>query len=481
MSRAAFANPFGVERAELDRQLSAPVGSPAATDPTDHLIARVRTAVARLEAEGLADSRRYGAQEQRVLQSVFLFDLFHLLSGEFDALIRAQLKEAETPCPVPFGRDAIARLVGRGFPAVDAPRYFAMLFQLRRAYFFIDRGLVGQSPCMRQLRRQLWDNVFTNDILLYERHLWNRMEDYSTLLLGETGSGKGTAAAAIGRSGFVPYDPGRGRFVASFASIFIPVNLALYPEALIESELFGHRKGAFTGAIENQEGLLATCSAHGSVFLDEVGDASIPVQVKLLQVLQDRTFSPVGSHERCRFRGRVIAATNRPLGELRRRGLLREDFYYRLCSDCIVVPSLRQRLAEDRGELALVLAKILERLLGSAPGPLLARLLDRIDREIGAAYPWPGNVRELEQCVRRMLLTGHYRPDAHEPPAEEGARLAQAFATGSLTAQELLSAYCASLYRTHHTYEAVALRTGLDRRTVKKYLQAPSKTVERRA
>src|SRR5256885_4529537 len=143
------------------------------------------------------------------------------------------------------------------------------------------------------------------------------MEEFSTLLLGETGTGKGTAAAAIGRSGFIPYDDKQHRFAESFTRSFVALNLSQHPETLIESELFGHRKGAFTGAVEAHEGIFARCSPHGAIFLDEIGDVSTPVQIKLLQVVEDRTFSPVGSHERQRFRGRVISATHKPLHELR--------------------------------------------------------------------------------------------------------------------------------------------------------------------
>src|SRR5437867_3378731 len=250
---------------------------------------------------------------------------------------------------------------------------------------------------MRKLREALWNNVFTHNLRGYEAALWNRMEDFSTLLLGETGTGKGAAAAAIGRSAFIAYLPGERRFAANFAESFIAINLSQFPEALIESELFGHRKGAFTGAIDHHAGVLERCSAHGALFLDEIGEVSTPVQIKLLQVLQERIFTPLGGHERRRFSGRVIAATNRPLAHLRREGRFRDDFFYRLCSDVIEVPTLRQRITESTGELELLVRLLVERIAGTPDSALVAEVLEALENGLPHDYGWPGNVRELEQ------------------------------------------------------------------------------------
>ncbi len=322
---------------------------------------------------------------------------------------------------------------------------------------------------MRRLREALWNNVFTHDMRGYES-LWNRMEDFSTLLLGETGTGKGSAAAAIGRSAFIPYLPGERRFAANFAESFIAINLSQFPEALIESELFGHRKGAFTGAIDHHEGVFERCSAHGALFLDEIGEVSIPVQIKLLQVLQERTFTPLGGHEKKRFSGRVIAATNRPLGQLRRDGRFRDDFFYRLCSDVIEVPTLRQRIEESAGELELLVRLLVGRIAGSqesalvADGPRGARARPTAwlplagkrarARTGGATHPahWP--------------LRGGYR-SGHSRRADSAGRKA---ARGRPHGIELLARYCAMLYRRLGTYAEVAKRTGLDPRTARKYV-----------
>jgi transcriptional regulator with PAS, ATPase and Fis domain len=118
---------------------------------------------------------------------------------------------------------------------------------------------------------------------------------------------------------------------------------------VIESELFGHKKGAFTGAVDDYQGTFDRCSPSGGIFLDEIGEVAIPIQIKLLQVLQEREFSPVGSHEKRRFEGRVIAATNRSVHRLRKNGQMREDFFYRLCSDMITVPPCGFEFKKTRG------------------------------------------------------------------------------------------------------------------------------------
>lgn len=325
---------------------------------------------------------------------------------------------------------------------------------------------------MKALRKHLWNCVFTHDMSWFETQLWNRMEDFSILLLGETGTGKGSAAAAIGRSGFIPFDPEKKCFSETFTRNFVAINLSQYSEGVLESELFGHRKGAFTGAVDNHEGLFSRCAPHGVIFLDEIGDAGIPVQIKLLQVLQERLFFPVGSHEAKRFSGRIVAATNRQLDALRRNGRFRDDLYFRLCSDEVVLPTLRQRLQEDPKELDLLLESILSR-LGETSSSRIESLRQILMRDVGADYRWPGNVRELQQAVKRIILTGSYRGET--AVKENGSAVAEGLAAGihdgRFDAESLLAEYCRVLYDRYGTYEEVARITKLDRRTAKKYIQ----------
>jgi transcriptional regulator with PAS, ATPase and Fis domain len=165
---------------------------------------------------------------------------------------------------------------------------------------------------------------------------------------------------------------------------------------------------------------------------------TIPVQIKLLQVLQERTFTPLGGHEPRRFSGRVIAATNRELGELRHQGRLREDFFYRLCSNLIEVPTLRQRIGESAAELELLVRRLVARITGTEDDALTAQVLERLSASLPRGYPWPGNVRELEQAVRRVLLTGRYVVEVARTATDDDAALVEKLRAGELTAEELI-------------------------------------------
>lgn len=471
VARAAFANPFGKTRDELDIAIAGAASGVSSEEVLRAVVGRIEERLNSMERSGKADLRRYSGNRRDVLRSVVLFHVFHRFMERFDLLIQEQMKSGDTTSRVPFATEACGMLCGFGFSEEEAVRFFAVLYQLRRAFYFIRNGLVGSSPAMKALRKHLWDSVFTHDIRWFESRLWNRMEDFSVLLLGETGTGKGAAAAAVGRSGFIPFDPERNRFTESFTRNFLAINLSQFSEGVLESELFGHKKGAFTGAVDNHEGVFSRCAPHGVIFLDEIGDVSVHVQIKLLQVLQERTFFPVGSHEAKRFSGRVVAATNRPLDELRSAGKFRDDLYYRLCSDVITLPPLRQRLGEEPGELDVLLASILARVAGEGTGREKDVVKKVLKRDLGSGYEWPGNVRELEQAVKRIILTGHYHGMERGGGGEdEAGRLAGGMKEGAFDAETLLAGYCRLLYQRFGTYEEVARRTRLDRRTVKKYI-----------
>jgi transcriptional regulator of acetoin/glycerol metabolism len=483
VAQAAFANPFTPARAAFDAALAewpvTPKHGPAAgtREPLLLGLAKLETLLADWREAGFRTRSDFPAALREAAGLLGLFVVFHRHAARFDRLIDAQAARGDAPLPAPFVAELRRELEDFGFTPEESRKYAGLFHQLRRAFRFISTALVGGGASMETLRARLWSNLFTGDMRRYDRHLWNRLEDYSTLLVGETGTGKGAAAAALGRSGFIPFDESSGAFAESFTRAFVPLNLAECPPSLLESELFGHRKGAFTGALDNHPGVLARCSRHGAIFLDEIGDAAPSVQVKLLRVLQERVYVPVGGGEPRRFAGRVIAATHVDLARARAEGRFRDDFFYRLCSDLIEVPPLRRRCAEHPATREELVVALLPRLAGDADRALADQVLDILARDVPADHPWPGNVRELEQAIRRILLSGHYAPEPGPPPPghDDAAALVERLRAGHLNAEDLLSAYCRLLRESHPRLSDLARRTGLDRRTVKRYLDRPAR------
>lgn len=205
------------------------------------------------------------------------------------------------------------------------------------------------------------------------------------LITGETGTGKELTAQAIHARSFRKHGP------------FVPINCGAIPETLLESELFGHERGAFTGAVQQKKGKLEA-AAGGTLFLDELGDLLPALQVKLLRFLQEGTFERVGGHETLHVDARVIAATNVDLKAAIDKNLFREDLYYRLGVLHIHLPPLRDR-EEDTILMAMV---FLKQAAGTYRKPICGYTLQAVDAL--RAYSWPGNVRELSNRVRRAVV-----------------------------------------------------------------------------
>ncbi|MBI2922657.1 MAG: sigma-54-dependent Fis family transcriptional regulator [Planctomycetes bacterium] len=233
-------------------------------------------------------------------------------------------------------------------------------------------GLVGRSPGLRNV----------HDLILKVGP-----NDRPVLILGESGSGKELVARALHEAS--PRAP--------FG--FTAVNVAAIPESLLESELFGHVKGSFTGATSDKEGLFAAAS-RGTLFLDELAEAPLSLQVKLLRVLESHEFMPVGSTKTHRSDARVIAATNRDLKKRVEEKLFREDLYYRLSVLEVRVPALRER-REDIPELVEHFAAKVAAEAGRRPPAIAAEAM-----RVLSAYDWPGNVRQLRNVVERMVILG---------------------------------------------------------------------------
>ena len=265
--------------------------------------------------------------------------------------------------------------------------------------------------------------------------------DASVLISGESGSGKEIIARAIHRA-----SPRRDR-------PFVAINCGAIPEQLLESELFGHVRGSFTGAVRDHKGLFQTAN-QGTLFLDEIGDMPVALQVKLLRVLQEQEVRPVGSTTTHKVNVRVISATNRNLKARIAEGKFREDLFYRLNVINVTIPPLRER-KEDIAELARhFLAKYAKKLAKPVTDFTPEAL------ELLSAYRWPGNVRELENTVHRavLLATGEEigvdairlpdgsRLDAARTPAEQAAQIAGQIAVqASQTAFNLVGRTVAAL------------------------------------
>ena len=280
----------------------------------------------------------------------------------------------------PLDRDALIAAVGRAAERVRLTRENAAL----RAAAGEAPGfaaLVGDHPEMRAVRATLAKVAPASTTLL---------------LTGESGTGKELAARAV--------HAGSPRARAPFVAI----NCAAIPEGLIESELFGHEKGAFTGAIERRIGVLEEAGA-GTLLLDELGDLPLPLQPKLLRVLQERSFRRVGGREEIPFAARVITATLRDLEALVEAGKFRQDLFFRLNVVRIDLPPLRARASD--------IPRLVERFLAKYAGPELRRFSPEALKLL-MDNPWPGNVRQLEAVVERcvLLAEGETITPAELPP-----------------------------------------------------------------
>ena len=278
----------------------------------------------------------------------------------------------------------------------DAARLFAALYQVRRAFHHIYTGFIGSSKPAIALRAAVWQSIFTHDMRRYRRCLYSRMGDVTTLVTGPSGSGKEIVARAIGLSRFVPFDPNSRQFEICVSDSYFPLNLSALSPTIIESELFGHCRGSFTGAVADHAGWLEQCPERGTVFLDEIGELDESIQVKLLRAIQEGEVTPLGAGETRRVDVRWIAATNRDLAAGVEAGEFREDLYFRLDVLRVRVPPLRDRA----GDVTLLVDRLLEKKFARTERP--APTVQPQARRALESYPWPGNVRELENLTERL-------------------------------------------------------------------------------
>jgi two-component system response regulator AtoC len=252
------------------------------------------------------------------------------------------------------------------------------------------RGLRAENRVLRGLVQGQREDVcgFVSPAMQTVSRLVSRVAptDSTVLITGESGTGKGLLARTIHRQSPRADAP------------FIPVNCGAIPENLLESEFFGHTKGAFTGADKARKGLFLEAD-RGTIFLDEIGELPLAMQVKLLHVIEDKQVRSIGSEQVRRINARIVAATNRKLPEMVAQGQFREDLYFRLSVFQIPIPSLRERRQDIAGLIKFLLAR------GSKRLSLSSRFeIDPEAEEMLIAYDWPGNIRELENVLDRALI-----------------------------------------------------------------------------
>ena len=338
--------------------------------------------------------RTLGAEAERIVGSDFRRFLAGESNAKLERLTRRLQQEGHQSCWIPDGLRAL-RADGSEFPAEASLSRFSAG---GRSYFtVILRSVHDRMEAERRieyLQQEILDLLDCEQILGNSRPVVELLEsirqvaptDSTVLICGETGTGKELVARAIHANSRRSGKP------------LIKVNCAAIPASLMESEFFGHEKGAFTGATQRREGRFALAD-NGTLFLDEVGELPVDLQAKLLRVLQEGEFEPVGSSRTRTVNVRVIAATNRELREQIRAGTFREDLYYRLHVFPVLVPPLRERGADID-----LLAEAFLRKCCRKTGRHSLRLTDEGIRRLHS-YSWPGNVRELQNVIERAVIT----------------------------------------------------------------------------
>lgn len=397
--------------------------------------------------------------------------LFLTAHGTTDTAIEAMKRGAFDYLDKPFDLEQMSALLGRAFEAARLMRDPAPLPDDPPA-----DQIVGRSPLIREICKQI-GRVAPLDV--------------TVLILGESGTGKELVARAIYQHGKRADQP------------FLAINCAAIPEGLVESELFGHEPGAFTGADRRRIGRFEQADG-GTVFLDEIGDMPPAAQAKVLRFLQDQTFERVGGRQPISTRVRVIAATNHDLEQLIARGQFRSDLYYRLKEITLRIPPLRDR-AEDIPELAHHFLFRFAHETGRDVGGFAPEVL-----EVFRRYPWPGNVRELRGAVREAALRatgltilpeflppdllGSRAEPAAAPPGPPAERTAGLDVAGNI--ETMLAADESGMYakvigaverelitrvlrHTHGHLGRACERLGIDRKTLRNKLRELQITPER--
>jgi len=477
-------NPFLPERVELERRVLrdafVPYG-PIWHSVGDAYISNPNTPILRQRVEKLAATFRERLA-QGATGSIAEFDAYRGLvmyllwlryEDELYELIEpagiANLAQYAVPFYDRFARDAHELLDRVPGPEIDVAHLFAVAYQARRAFHHIFRKIFGGSRPAAELRALIWKAIFSKDLARYRNARFTQMHDIPVLIIGESGTGKDLVARAIAYSQFIPFNPGTRTFACDPRTSYHATNITAFNSSTVESALFGHRRGAFTGADDDHQGWFEVCGPHGTIFLDEIGDLDPSIQVKLLRVVQNRELQRMGESLVRRFSGKIVTATHHDLEEDIRAGRFRADLYYRLRGVRIHTPSLRAQLADrpdDLYNLALIAARNM--LAADESEQAAAEAVAWITKDLGADYHWPNNMRELELVVRDVAIVGHHEVTRADPSLglRLGHHLAEQMLRCELSADAVRQRYIEYVLAGSDNYREAARRLGVDRRTV---------------
>ncbi|MDA8990362.1 sigma-54 factor interaction domain-containing protein [Opitutales bacterium] len=475
----AFVNPFSDQRDEVEEMILSKMGwikkpierSPKFTKEFNQVLHWVEQGEQALLG-GMVEGFDSTLQAEQ-MASLAYFSLYHQLVDDLDTLIDCvesdSISNRKLFKKIELGIKQRRPLVlGARSALWEKPEHlFSCFYQLRRAFLCLFNEIVGWSEPVRALRVRVWESVFTKDMLSYQQWMHESVGRFPTLILGPTGSGKEIVARAIGLSRFIPYDSRSGQFASSPKKSFCPVNLSALTETLIESELFGHRKGSFTGAMRDHPGIFKKAGQYGTVFLDEIGEVPESIQVKLLRILQSGEFQAIGGDAPSFYEGKIIAATHRDLSEEVRRGRMREDFFYRLCGDQVNTVGLKEIISANPKEIENSITYICMKLFGKEGArELSARVFEKLQSVLPRNYSWPGNFRELEQAVRNIIVHDEFVPLGQGGGTELDIR--ETYRTTQLSLSEWNQIYARKAYENAGSYREAARRLDADQRTVKK-------------
>jgi transcriptional regulator with AAA-type ATPase domain len=446
------------------------------------------------EAIGTAVAATAGALEQgvggtdhelTVYRGAALYRLFDEYGAELQRLID------EDGVDVPFHDAFLARYRslfrhrGMGLSVPEPSHLLALFYQARRAWYFASTKILGGSKSARAARLAIWRANLARDACAYAGGLYRVMDEIPVLITGETGTGKELAAECVAWSRYIPFDAGARRFVRRPREDYHRRNFCEVPDELVESALFGHKRGSFTGATADSPGFFGLPRANGSLLLDEVGEIPRHVQAKLLRPIQNREYTPVGDNHPREIQGRLMFATHRDLEIMCREDTFRPDLLERMNGAHVHMPSLGQILAEAPGELRTYVRAFVGKRID--PPEQAEAWTETVVASIHAQrphHPWRRNLRELQHYTERCLLgdadplapapattTPASPPAATTTPPPSSEILGRRAKAGEVTLDEVARAYVTCMYAlTGENASETARRAKIDRKKVSRLL-----------